>query len=288
MCAPVRQGTQFLDFKIEDLSLKSENIDENITAKKYTVESSQPRTDNNVACFVCAENFSKTDGGMYDANVQGVNELYILPCRHLIHKGCLATARGFLNEDDFNPNNINDEVDVSGRICPHTTCNQNRFLFGSKRSLRANQTVRKRSADIRLAANQTVRKRSADRRSAANQMVRKRSYVKLAGSIRLNRIRTNKRSKKLSINKYRFGSWFKPSSVMPSTGAGKKEAPQLSVKPKEAPPSELPKKFTKEYITWHKWQQELKENGKREELVLNNKKVIQSKIVPLASEIKRR
>ena len=262
------------------LSHKSENRDGTITAKKYTT-AQEPllRPDNNVTCFVCAEEFSKTDDGEYDATVEGNNELYILPCDHLIHKGCLATARG-LNENDFDPDNINVEVDVSGRICPHTTCNQNRFLFGSKRS--------------------------ADRRSAANQTVRKRSYVKLAGSIRMNRIRTNKRSKKRSINKYRFGGlWFKPSSVIPSTGAGKKEAPQLSVKPKapqlsvkpkapqlsvkpKAPPSELPKKFPKGYITWHKWQEELKENGKREELVLNNKKVIQRKIVPLASEIKRR
>jgi hypothetical protein len=31
------------------------------------------------------------------------------------------------------------------------------------------------------------------------------------------------------------------------------------------------KKYTKGYITWHKWQEELKENGKREELVLNEK-----------------
>ena len=276
-------------FIIADLSLKSENRDGNITAKKYTTVE-EPRLDNNVTCFVCAEEFSKTDDGKYDATVEGNNELYILPCNHLIHKGCLATARG-LDENDFDPNNINVEVDVSGRICPHTTCNQKRFLFGSKRS-----------ADIRSAANQTVRKRSADLRgeATANQMVRKRSYVKLAGSIRLNRIRTNKRSKKRSINKYRFGSWFNPASVSPSTGAVKPKAPlselpkkfpkalQLSVKPKEAPPSELPKKFPKEYITWHKWQQELKENGKREELVLNNKKVIQSKIVPLASEIKRR
>ena len=255
---------------LEDLSPISENKDGTITAKKYTVVGPQPRDDNNEMCFVCAEEFSKTDQGGYDASLTGDDELYILPCDHLIHKGCLATARG-LNENDFDPDNINVEVDVSGRICPHTTCNQNRFLFGSKRS--------------------------ADRRSAANQTVRKRSYVKLAGSIRMNRIRTNKRSKKRSINKYRFGGlWFKPSSVIPSTGAGKKEAPQLSVKPKapqlsvkpKAPPSELPKKFPKGYITWHKWQEELKENGKREELVLNNKKVIQRKIVPLASEIKRR
>jgi hypothetical protein len=196
----------------------------------------------------------------------------------------LATARG-LNQDDydFDPNNINDEIDVSGRLCPYTTCNRNRFLFGSKQSLRANQTVRKRSADLRSAANQTVRKRS---------------YV--AGSIRLNRIRTNKRSKKRSINKYRFGpSWMKRSRVIPSTYADKnKDGPpptQLSVKPKEAPPSKPNgktnkkiKKFPKGYITWHEWQEESKENGKREELVLDNKKVILKKIVPLASEIKRR
>ena len=311
--APPSSPSQFI---IADLSLKSENRDGNITAKKYTTaEEPGLRPDNNVTCFVCAEEFSKTDDGKYDATVEGNNELYILPCNHLIHKGCLATARG-LNEDDFDPNNINVEVDVSGRICPHTTCNQKRFLFGSKRSLRANQMVSKRS----LRANQMVRKRSADRRSAANQTVRKRSYVKLAGSIRMNRIRTNKRSKKRSINKYRFGSWFKSSSVNPSTGAGKKEAPQLSVKPKapqlsvkpkapqlsvkpkapqlsvkpKAPQLSVkpkaPKKFPKGYITWHKWQEELKENGKREELLVlnNNKKVIQRKIVPLASEIKRR
>jgi hypothetical protein len=236
----------------------SENIDESITAKKYTGQTTL-RTDNNVACFVCAENFSKTGRGRYrryNTNVQGPNELYMLPCGHLIHKGCLATARG-LNEDDFdfNPNNINDEVgDVSGRVCPYTTCNRNRFLFGSKQSLRANQTVRKRS------------------------------YVKLAGSIRLNRIRTNKRSKKRSINKYRFGAVNKVGPPPTQNNKDQEKAPPPNPNEKT---NKKNKKFTKGYITWNKWQEELKENGKRKEFVLDNKKeVVLREIDPLASEIK--
>jgi hypothetical protein len=105
-----RRGT--LNPRMADLLPMSENIDGNITAKKYTGQTT-PRADNNDVCFVCAEIFSKTDQG-YSTNVEGANELYILPCGHLIHKGCLATARG-LNQNDFdNPNNINDEIDVSG------------------------------------------------------------------------------------------------------------------------------------------------------------------------------
>ena len=267
--------SQFLDFRIKDLSLKSENIDENITAKKYTVESSQPRTDNNDVCFACTEIFSKTDQGGYSTNVQGPNELYMLPCGHLIHKECLATARG-LNQDNLDDdNNINDEIDVSGRVCPYTTCNRNRFLFGSKQS-----------ADLRSAANQTVRKQSADLRSAANQTVRKRSYV--AGSIRLNRIRTNKRSKKRSINKYRFGAVNKVGPPTTRNINEKQEEKASPSKPNEKTNKTI-KKFTKGYITWHKWQEELKENRKKKELVLNNKKeVVLREIVPLASEIKRR
>jgi hypothetical protein len=47
------------------------------------------------------------------------------------------------------------------------------------------------------------------------------------------------------------------------------------------------KKYTRGYITWHKLQEELKENGERKELVINKDRQINiKKINPLASEIK--
>jgi len=126
-----------------------ENIDDSITAKKYNPDDQNQvrrRSDNNFECFVCGDELVEN----------GDDELYILPCGHLIHKVCLATARGLNANEDMDI--INDEVDVSGRLCPHLSCNRNRFLFSQKQSLRRNRKRLKRKNKFVDFATRVVRK----------------------------------------------------------------------------------------------------------------------------------
>ena len=119
--------------------------------------------------------------------------------------------------------------------------------------------------------------------------------MKLAGSIRRNRIRTNKRSKKLrrlpfrqrEAQIYRFG--ISKTSTTPNLLLQPLIAPPTSFEKIQKPPllSEKTneKKYTRGYITWHKWQEELKENGERKELVIKDGQINKTKINPLASEM---
>ncbi len=123
---------------------KMPNKDETLTAKPFKkpdgTNTMEKREDNNEFCFVCSDPLNEND--------TDEKQLYILPCGHLIHKECLANARG-LQYNEFEDNNINDEVDTSGRICPYTTCNRQHFLFGTRRRRRSHMRRRSRSRSRR-------------------------------------------------------------------------------------------------------------------------------------------
>lgn len=260
----IRKWNAKFDIQIPDLKKSTTNKDSTIIAKKYKVNQGlQPREDNNDTCFTCGHEFSKNDQGVYNENLEGKDEeLYILPCRHLIHRDCLATARG-LNNDNFDPENINDEVDVSRRVCPYTTCNRSRFLFGANHTVRA-QTL------------------------FANKMVRKRSYIKpirlrSLGSKKEIRARRSKKRSKKPI--YSFGPMitYKP-KVVPEVLNKTKIPPTIQNKQDVS----KVKKFTRGYTTWHKLQEQVDENSKKiGKIVKDNKLVTRTdkNKTPLLSEV---
>lgn len=234
-----------IDIKLDKIT-KKDNKDSTIIPKKYKVDGElQPREDNNDICFSCGSEFSKIGQGVYNENLEGDDELYILPCGHLIHKECLATARG-LNVDNFDPGNINDEVDISGRACPYTTCNKNRFLFGANRTVRAQTKF----------ADRTVRKRSYIKPTELRSLGSKKAIC-------ANR-RSKKRSKK-PIHSFGAIISYKP----PGTNETKTPPP---IQNKQV--SKRKKKLTRGYTTWHELQEQVNKNSKNIGRIVKEKKLV--------------